>query len=192
MNPILVGTVVLGYFRSAPEVGIYRLGKTFSTAVGILAGPLQAVCYPEFSRLWGSQGYQELRDSVRRWSLGIGLPLVLLVILGLLLLPRLILMTAGEEYQGAGEIGQILFIGSGIFLVLFWLRPLYLAAGKIRYWVGFSALSTAVSIVAYPIGAAFWGIYGIAYSRLLTVLVIYLSAAILVWRGNLLFQGRQD
>ena len=114
------------------------------------------------------------------------------MVFGLLLLPRLILMTAGEEYQGASEVCQILFIGSGIFLVLFWLRPLYLVAGKIRYWVGFSALSTAVAIVAYPIGAIFWGIYGIAYSRLLTVLVIYLSAAILVWRGNLLFQGRQD
>lgn len=188
--PKQLDTVVLGYFRSAPEAGLYRLGKTFATAVGILAGPLQSVCYPEFSRLWGSQGYQELRDSVRRWALGFGLPLALIVILGLLLLPRLILMTAGEEYQGAGEVCQILFIGSGIFLVLFWLRPLYLAAGEIRFWVGFGSISAGVAIIAYPITAVFWGIYGIACSRVLVTFIRYLLAGVWVWRGKLGFHRK--
>ncbi len=186
--PQQLDTLALGYFRGATDVGFYRLGKTFATSVLTLVAPLQSVSYPEFSRLWGLRCYQELNESVRRWALGIGLPLGLLVIPGLLLLPTAIIITAGEVYRPASVVCQILFIGSGIYLVMFWLRPLYLATGEIRFWVGFGSISAGVAIVAYPIAAAVWGIYGIACSRVLTILTRYLLAGIWAWRGNLIIQ----
>ncbi len=188
--PKQLDTLVLGYFRGATDVGFYRLGKTFAVAAVTLAAPLQSVGYPEFARLWGSQRYQELKDSVRGWAVGIGIPLGLLVILGLLLLPTVIIMTAGEAYRQASVVCQILLIGSGIYLVLFWLRPLYLATGEIRSWVGFGSISASIAIVVYPVAAAFWGIYGIACSRVLTTLIRYLLAGIRLWRGKLLFQRK--
>ena len=162
MIPKQLDVILLGYFRSPTEVGYYRLAKSLANTVAYLVDPLQSVSYPELARLWGLRTQQALREKVWKLALRIGVPLGLGVLLAIPLVPFILTTLVGQAYRPAVVASQVLLIGSAIWLTFFWLRPIYMAQGRVRHWLSISAAVVTLSVVAYPVMIWQWGYIGLS------------------------------
>jgi O-antigen/teichoic acid export membrane protein len=163
MIPQQLDVVLLGYFRNPTEVGYYKLAKSLSSAVNYLVGPLRSVTYPELSRLWSIGDRQGLRQKVRRLAVQVGLPLGLLALIGVLFISPVLLLLVGDSYLPAVSAGQIMIAGNIVWLLGFWLRPLYLALGKVTCWMASGAVSLSFFLPLLPLLAWHWGYLGVAW-----------------------------
>lgn len=174
--------VVLGYFRGPTEAGYYRLAKSIVAVVRSLARPLQSVTYPRMVRLWSAGRHNELKRAIRRYAVMVGIPLGVLVFLSIPLLPMVVELVAGVEYLPAAFVSQIFFLAGAVYLGLFWVRPLYLATGRVRSWFGLGLINVGFVIMAYPVGAALWGAYGVAAGRATAGILNHGLATVQVFR----------
>jgi O-antigen/teichoic acid export membrane protein len=189
----LVGVVVkqldlvcLGYFIGPTEAGYYRLAKSIAGIVHGLVRPLETVAYPRLASLWGTKRFSEMRRAVQRYAVGLGIPICILVLASLLLLPTLIRLAVGNEYLPATILSQMLLVGGAIAVALFWVRPLYLATGRVRFWFFLGLLNSSFAIVAYPVGAVLLGAKGVAAGRVAAAVLRYGPATVQVLRGKIL------
>jgi len=142
--------------------GYYRLAKNLGNTVGYLVSPLQSVSYPELARLWGLRARQAIRQKTRKFALHIGVPLGLAVLLAIPLVPFILPTLFGEAYRPAVVASQILLIASAIRITFFWLRPVYMAQGRIRHWILISTAGVTLSVLAYPAMIWRWGYIGLS------------------------------
>jgi O-antigen/teichoic acid export membrane protein len=160
--PKQLDVVILGYFRNPIEVGYYKLAKSLSATVGYLVQPLQSVTYPKLAKLWGVGGHRAVSQEVKRLVWKIGVPLGLLALGGITFVPLVLSILVGPYYRPAIVVTQILLSGSAIWLAFFWLRPTYLAIGKIRKWTTISIVVVCLSTVGFLIATPIWGYLGLA------------------------------
>jgi len=163
MIPKQVDVLLLGYFRNPTEVGYYKLAKSLSSLVNYLVKPLQSVTYPELARLWSLGDRQALLQRVQRLALRVGIPLAVTVIASTSLIPLVLPSMLGAAYLPAVSVTQLFFIGSAIWLAFFWLRPLFLAMGEMRFWVINSAVVVTLTLLGFAVAIPTWGYLGLAW-----------------------------
>jgi len=163
MIPKQVDVLLLGYFRNPTEVGYYKLAKSLSSLVNYLVKPLQSVTYPELARLWSLGDRQALIQRVQRLALRVGIPLAVTVMASTCLIPLVLPSILGAAYLPAITATQLFFIGSAIWLAFFWLRPLFLAMGKMRFWVSNSAVVVTLTLLGFAVAIPTWGYLGLAW-----------------------------
>ena len=118
--------------------------------------------YPELARLWGLRAQQAIRQKMRKFALRIGVPLGLAVLLAIPLVPFILPTLFGQAYRPAVVASQILLIASAIRITFFWLRPVYMAQGRIRQWILMSTAGVTLSVLAYPAMIWQWGYIGLS------------------------------
>ena len=170
MIPKQIDIFLLGYFRSPLEVGYYQLAKKSSSIVSYFVRPLQSVTYPEISRLSGLGKISAIQNQVKKLAFQVGLPLGLTVLVVTLLLPSGLTIFFGNEYQPATKAIQLLFLGSAIWLTFFWLKPVFMATGEMKFWASNSALVVISSLLFYPLLIPKWGYIGLSAWSLFTQL----------------------
>lgn len=156
--------VLLGYFRNATEVGYYKLAKNIGSSAVWLAKPLQSVIYPRLTQLYAIGDDKRLLSAARQLTLGIGAPLGLGILVLVGLMPFVLPALFGDAYRPAVVVAQLLLISSGTWLVFFWLRPLFFATGKIRWWTTIGATNLALLFPFLVLASWLWGYLGVAGS----------------------------
>lgn len=184
MIPKQLDIVLLGYFRNLTEVGYYKLGKTLAGMVGLLVKPLQSVTYPEFARLWGLKNREAIRKKVRLLMFQVGLPSGAAVLAATVLLPYLVPLFFGEAFLPAVLASQILLAGGAIWLVFFWLRPVFMTYGAVRMWFLISTLTSVLSLIAYPFIIPWGGVVILAAWYPIITLLTH-GIAFMLYRRNL-------
>ncbi|MFP4120177.1 lipopolysaccharide biosynthesis protein [Coleofasciculus sp.] len=163
MIPKQLDVLLLGYFRNPTEVGYYKLAKSLSNLVNYLVKPLQSVTYPELARLWSLGDRQALLQRVQRLAFRVGIPLAVTVMASTCLIPWVLPSLLGTAYLPAVTATQLFFIGSAIWLAFFWLRPLFLAMGEMRFWVSNSAVVVTLTVLGFAVAIPTWGYLGLAW-----------------------------
>lgn len=167
MIPKQLDVLLLGYFRGPAEAGYYKLARSLSGAVGYLVGPLQSVTYPDFARLSGVKDSWALLQRARRLALQLGLPLGIATLAGTSILPFVLPAMVGAAYLPAVGVAEVLLIGSAIWLSCFWLRPLYLAQGEVKFWTLNAAVIAILSLIGFAIIVPIGGAAGVAWVRVI-------------------------
>lgn len=178
MIPKQLDLLLLGYLRGGTEVGFYKLAKSGAAVIAYLVSPLQSVAYPELARLWGLGEVGALRRKVQRLALYVGIPLGLAVLFGTAFVPFVLPPLVGEAYLPAVPAARFLMVGSAVWLTFFWLRPAYMAQGRVREWLFISATVAVLSVLAYPLIICRWGYMGLA---IWSVAINFLGHAVAVW-----------
>jgi len=173
MLPKQLDVLLLGFYRNPTEVGYYQLAKRLVNIASYLVSPLQSVTYPQLSRLW-IENKEALRQRVGKLALQIGLPLGLTLLLtGTMVLPAILPVLFGEDYIPAIAATQILLVATAIWLMFFWLRPLYLTMDKIKVWtLGIGVYSSIFIVLSFPITINY-GYLGLSYWRTISTMFFY-------------------
>ncbi|MGK7905026.1 MAG: lipopolysaccharide biosynthesis protein [Hormoscilla sp.] len=166
--PKQIDILLLGYFRSPLEVGYYQLAKKLSSIVSYFVGPLQSVTYPEISRLSGLGKISAIQNKVKKLAFQVGLPLGLTVLVVTLLLPSGLTIFFGDEYQPAATAIQLLFLGSAIWLTFFWLKPVFMTIGEMKFWASNSVLVVMLTLTGFAFAIPVGGYVGLAWVWLIT------------------------
>ena len=182
--PKQLDVILLGAFRSPVEVGYYRLATSMAGVVSLLVSPLQAVLYPELSRLHGLGKHDAAREKVRRMALGVALPLAVAASAGIPLAPFIIRLLFGKAYNGAIAPTQILLAGSIVWLGFFWLRPLYYSMGEVGRWLKVNAAMALVNLAAFFLVIPGGGYVSLAWLMAAMQLFSHALAAVLLARGR--------
>jgi len=186
MIPKQLDIVILGYFRGPTEVGYYKLAKTISSRVGYLVGPLQSVAYPDLARLWGIGDRVGFWRKVKHLAWKVGTPLGLLIFVAIACVPLILPIIFGLSFKSAVFATQILFIGFGLWLIFFWLRPLFMVYGWVREWAIFISLYALISLVGWLIFVPYYGYIALCLWWLLALIIGYIGLPLL-WvylKGN--------
>lgn len=165
--------LALGYFQGPTETGYYRLAKSLSKSERFVVEPLQSVAYARLAALYGTGDDRQPRRFVFRLALGVGVPAMIVALAVPFVVPAAVRALFGDAFAGAIVPAQIALVGGAIQLGLFWIRPLYLAAGRVASWFAMGLLNAAMAVIAYPVSAALWGATGMASARVVVSLLRY-------------------
>jgi len=182
--PKQLDVILLGVFRSPVEVGYYRLATNIAGVVSYLVNPLQAVLYPELSRLQGLRLYGALKERARKMALEVALPLVALTSVGIMATPYMIRLLFGEAYRNATLPTQILLGGAIVWLGFFWLRPLYYSLGEVGRWLKVNAAMALINLAAFFLVIPGGGYVNLAWLMAAIQLMSHMSALLLLVSGS--------
>ena len=171
-------TLILGFFRSAEEVGYYRLGKSLAAAVMRVGEMLAQVIYQDFSELVVRRDLTEVRRRVlllcRTW-----LPLVAAgTVVGIVIARPLIVTVFGAAYEPSTLTLQVLLVASGVVTMLFWVRPIVLALEL--YWYTFR-ITVVQGVVLMPLNVFMCYAYGVPGATATLALSWIAGYAALLW-----------
>jgi O-antigen/teichoic acid export membrane protein len=116
----------------------------------------------------------------RRWCLLAGAPLSALSLLAVPLVPRIIHLVSGPEFRGATAASRWLLAGSALVLACFWLRPIQLATGQVRFMFMNGIALAVVSVGAFVLVAGPFGAAGVAATR--TVVAGFAGTGAGLWK----------
>ncbi len=151
----------VGSLTGAADAGLYRLAKVVAGGGGYLVGPLQSVAYPRFAQL-AAQDVHALSRFAERLAFTVGLPLGILALSSVLWIGEVLPNIVGPSYDAALPAVRLLLAGTAAWLLFFWLRPLYLARGYIRFWTANGAVMIALLVAGFAVVGPLWGFVGMA------------------------------
>ena len=171
-------TLVLGFFRSADEVGWYRLGKSLAAAVMRIGEMLGLVIYQDFSELVVRGELAELRQRIlllcRTW-----LPLVAVgTAVGIVVARPAIVLLFGAAFEPSTLTVQVLLVAGGIVTMLFWVRPMVLALELYWYNLWVTMVQGVLLLPLNVVLCQTWGVPGATATLALSWIV---GCAALLW-----------
>ena len=175
MSGLLVFTtadvVLIGYYLSNADVGIYRVALQLASLGVFVALALQNVLYPRFSR-WNEEGKQELMEaSLSRaytYSLVLALPFC---VGGWLLGDKLLYYLYGAEFS-SGTIALFVLLPLYVVYIFLYLQMMTLNAlnhPKDSFWT--TAVAVVVNVVLNILLIPMIGINGAAVATLISILI---------------------
>lgn len=176
--------VILGMVAGPVQAGYYRLARSLAAPATSVITSLQAVLYPQVARLVAGADGAALMRRARRWCVLAGLPLAALSLLVFPFVPEVIRLLSGDEFVGATASAQWLLAGSAFVLAFFWLRPIQLATGQVRFMFLNGVALGVVSVVAFFVLGGPFGAAGVAASR--TVVAGFAGTTAGLWRLHVL------
>ncbi|HEV3497995.1 MAG TPA: lipopolysaccharide biosynthesis protein [Actinomycetes bacterium] len=172
--------VILGMVAGPVQAGYYRLARSLAAPATSVITSLQAVLYPQVARVVAGADSAALMRRARRWFLLAGLPLAALSLVVFPFVPEVIRVLSGPEFVGATASSRWLLAGSAFVLASFWLRPVQLATGQVRFMFLNGVALGVVCVVAFFILGGFFGAAGVAAAR--TVVAGFAGTTAGLWR----------
>ncbi|MEI6986436.1 MAG: oligosaccharide flippase family protein, partial [Rhodospirillaceae bacterium] len=171
-------TLILGFFRSAEEVGWYRLSKSLAATLMRVGEMLAQVIYQDFSELVVRRDLTEVRRRVmllvRTW-----LPLISAGTLIVMAVAHpAIMLVFGAAYEPSVLPFQTLMVASGVVTALFWVRPIVLALEL--YWYNFR-ITMVQAIGLVPLNVVMCWSYGVPGATLTLALSWIAGYGALLW-----------
>ena len=166
-----IDTILLGYFTSTDEVGLYRIALQLASFALFSALALNTILYPKFAAWHQDERHEWIAGSLARavsYSLLLALPVC---IGGAILGGQLLYFLYGSPYQVAGT-ALTLLLATQIAYVFVYLWTMTLSAlGKPKDAAIAALIASAVNIPLNLLLIPVFGISGAAAAVLITVLI---------------------
>lgn len=183
---------LLGLFVPLQVVGVYKIAKSFMSAVWTISDPIFLVVYPELARLWTRRAMDEMRGFVKRITAVVGVSALLAYLGACIVVPIVIVQLMGEEFAGAGSLFRLMTWGLVFWAPFVWVNPLLLAAGRPDLVLKASLVGGILTLLIYFVAIPRWGAAGAAFvTALVNPIVLVLSLRIGIGAGIVpSFRGR--
>ena len=153
---------MLAWFYPLQVVGVYRMAKNFMGALWQLSDPFLFVVYPELARFWSRGDIIGLRAFLRRLTAGLGAAGLVLGLASFAIVPLIIDTLLGDSFSGAGTTFRWMAWSVVPWMLLLWVNPLLIAAGRpqlsLRAAIGGAILTLVMGLACIPV----WGSNGAA------------------------------
>ena len=173
-----VDTLLLIYFRTMTEVGIYNVALPTATIFLFLAGGLSTVLFPMASELWARKEKQKLSDGITllyKYSFLLLIPFMLSVFSFAKLFIRILF---GQEFVSGALSLQILLIGTLFYIVATINNTIISGIGKPKVVTKTILFAAGANFVLNLILIPFFGIEGAAFATTLSYLFVLIVSTI--------------
>ncbi len=160
--------LLLSFFTSADEVGLYKVAMNVSGAVLRISDPLFAAILPDLTSLWSSGKNKRFRNLVKNVSFAALVGFIPAVILILAFKNQALGFFFGAEYVGAAPLISIGIWGFLCGCVFFWIWPALLSIGRPEIAVYVGAVSAVLQIALIYYLAPRYGAVGVVWSFVVT------------------------
>jgi len=129
-------TLMLGYFCTSYEVGIYNAALPTAILIRLFPGSIVAIYMPVITELYAREKYNDLKDAysvVIKWVLSLAFPAFVLMVL---FSDNILLLLFGTEYMIGAESMIILAFGFLISVVLSCSSGVLTAYGRTKITMG--------------------------------------------------------
>lgn len=187
-------TLMLGYFTTSSEVGIYNAALPTARLVQTIPGIFAVIFMPVISELFSRGRYEDIKDMysiVTKWILSLVIPAFLLMVL---FAPSVLEIIFGAEYT-RGALALVILTSGYLFISLFGLTASILGAyGRTKVIMGCTFATAAINVVLNLYLIPIYGITGaalatgssFAFWSLIQFLFVYQIAKMQPFRFNYL------
>jgi O-antigen/teichoic acid export membrane protein len=175
---------MLSIFTKPESVGIYRMAKNFVVALWALVDGVVLVIFPEIARLVVNKEYSKVGKIVLRTSLGGVVVSVVILASVALILPWILDLILGKEYEGSYELVILMFAGAIIWAPLIWVYPLALSIGKPGVVLLVTVVTGIFTSIAYYICIPWLGVWGASLVYAIAPGVMSILYLVGIWRNN--------
>lgn len=124
--------LILGYYRTDAEVGLYRLAKNLVTMIQSVGGSLASVIYQDINELIVSKRYANIKTGLIKLS-KVWIPAILVgLVLAIISAKMIITWVYGNDFADASIPFSLLMVGVSVAMSLFWVQPMVLALNKLK------------------------------------------------------------
>lgn len=176
---------ILAYFAELPVIGVYRVSKTFMTAMWTISDPAFMVIYPELARMWAARRFDNMKSFVAKLTAILGVAGVALYVGAVLIMPLAIRYSVGAEFANAAGLFAAMAWGVMIWAPLVWVNPMMFAAGRTGLLLRASTAGGVIVALLYLICVPLWAAYGAAFVFAASTPIVMSLVLFLGWRAGI-------
>ncbi|MBN2052425.1 flippase [Candidatus Woesearchaeota archaeon] len=167
-------TLVLTYFRSLEEVGVYNVVVPTAMLLLFFTNSIGSVLFPMVSELWAKKDLKKISQGLEileKYSFAVLLPLVTIMFIFSNTILRLLF---GAAYASGATAMQVLLIGI-LFMGMFSLSSMVFAGiGKPMISTKILLLGGAINLILNFFLIPRWGMLGAAFNSLLAYFLVFI------------------
>jgi len=162
--------LILGYFSTQTEVGIYGVGKRIGYAILSFIDPLVNAIFPQLNKLIANKEYSTLVQMIRQFSKLSVIPILFIASTSFFFKEELVTLLFGNQYIEAAPVFFITLIAALIASFTFWNIPLLISLNELNYRFKINLVILMITLSLSYFLVPFYGALGTA----VTILVIKL------------------
>jgi O-antigen/teichoic acid export membrane protein len=163
--------VLVGLVTGVAQVAYFRVAQAPSGAFQSLSAPARLVLLAEQTHDFEHGRVDRLRSMLRRYMLGTGAAMAVLLPLLWWQMPALVHLIYGRQYDGAVDASRLILVAAGIQVVWGWSKSFPVSIGKPILRIVAQGAEIAVLIPLLLVFASLWGATGAAAAVLVSTLV---------------------
>jgi len=174
--------LLLGVVSGTTQVGLFRIAQTPQTGFAAASSPARLVLLTEQTRDWEHGERARVLAGIRAYSKWAAALMVGAVPVFFVLMPWLVQVVFGEEYDDAVTAARVILFAGAIHFVLGWTKSFPVTIGRPRLRIVTHGLEALVAIPLTVVFGAEWGATGAAVAVLLSTLVFAAAWVVVVVR----------
>jgi len=174
LSPVLLGLVSIPV-----QVGFFRVAQAPAQGFNAVVSPVRMVLLTENTRQWEEGRHERVFSSLRAYMLtAAGLMLVAVPVF-YALMPWLLPLVFGDDYDGAVTAARIVLLAGAVQLILGWTKGFPVSIGRPNLRIVAHGVETVVLIPLVLVLGARWDAAGAAAALLVSSLAFALVWAVL-------------
>ena len=169
-------TIMLGYFLTTTDIGIYRIALSTASIVMMAPSAFGTIFYPVITEIYAKRDFNELRSTnktVTKWVFMIMLPMVLLM---MLFSKQVLYILYGSPYVIGALSLCILAIGYLVFSLFYLTNQILPTTGRTKLVLLNMCIGAFFNVILNTYLIPIYGITGAAFATTLSFLIIALCA----------------
>ena len=169
-------TIMLGYFLTTTDIGIYRISLSTASIVMIAPSAFGTIFYPVITEIYAKRDFSELRstnETVTKWVFMIMLPMVLLM---MFFSEQVLYILYGSPYVIGALSLCILGLGNLIISLFYLTNQLLPTTGHTKLVLLNMCIGAVFNVILNVYLIPIYGITGAAFATTLSFLIIALCA----------------
>jgi O-antigen/teichoic acid export membrane protein len=172
--------LLLGIVSKPVQVGFFRIAQAPQQGLASLSAPARLIMLTEQTRDWARGATAAVFTGVRRYASGAALLMALLVPPVYILMPWLVEVLYGEDYEGASEAARLVLLAGALQFVFGWSKSLPVSIGRPGLRVLAHGVESVVMIPLVVVLGREWGATGAAGAVLASTVVFCLIWVVLL------------
>jgi lipopolysaccharide exporter len=177
-----IAPLLLGVVSDVRQVGLFRAAQAPQQGFAALSSPVRLILLTEQTRDWERGRPEQVLSGVRRYSLGAAALMAVAVPVFWLLMPTLVRVVIGSDYEGATNAARVILLAAAVQLVYGWTKSLPVTIGRPGLRIIAHGVETAVLVPLLVVLGDRWGATGAAGAVLASTIAFALVWTFLVLR----------
>ena len=172
--------LLLGIVSKPVQVGFFRIAQAPQQGLASLSAPARLIMLTEQTRDWARGATAAVFAGVKQYASWAALLMAVLVPPAYILMPWLVRVLYGEDYEGASEAARLVLLAAALQFVFGWSKSLPVSIGRPGLRVLAHGVESVVMIPLVVVLGREWGATGAAGAVLASTVVFCLIWVVLL------------